>query len=62
MTPEGKSWRDLYEFDTPVVRQFEGRVAEFHLLTFMSNTDPCQQLQERGRASSHGIYSKKVNA
>lgn len=41
MTPEEKSWRDLYEFDTPVVRQFEGRVAEFQLLTIMSNTDPC---------------------
>jgi Glutaredoxin-like domain (DUF836) len=41
MTPEGKIWRDLYEFDTPVVRP--GPPVMSFSFTADMKIDPCQQ-------------------
>lgn len=45
MTPEGKSWRDLYEFDTPVVSNPSGQTSTYILMKcrFMSAPQKCMR-------------------
>jgi glutaredoxin len=57
MKPEGAKWKDLYEFDTPVVRSI------WQERTVPANgEDTCQPIQERRRAAGTICKSQKVNA
>lgn len=69
MTPEGKNWRDLYEFDTPVVSEKGERVSHVMFVDLMqihvSNSKEPEEVPEfsaKAKKLMHRFTEEEVKA
>lgn len=69
MKPEGKSWRDLYEFDTPVAsslpthvaREFSTNLLQIHISTSKEGEE-LPELASKAKKLMHRFSAEEVKA
>ena len=71
MTPEGKAWKDLYEFDTPVVGLLEcskgrelyadGTMSKIHVSSSKGNEE-VPELAAKAKKLMHRFSAEQVRA